>query len=314
MIDPDNSDRIEESDVTNEQLWPMGAVTRRTGIGEHTLRAWERRFGFPTPHRLPSGHRRYSGDQVRQLLLINEALSCGYRAGDVVALSREKLEALLAESDRGASTDQEISPEWLEQVFTATRAFDREDLMAQLRQAAAGLGVGRFLRDRVEPMLAEVGQAWERGDVEIRHEHFASQVLEDVLRSLRLPLESVARGRPVMLATLPEEFHGLGLQIAALMIASAGRSVRIVGPHTPVDEIVQSALELDAAAVGLSISEYSLNDETSVAVTDVRRQLPSEIRMWLGGAGAKGLAGLPVSVTVFDSLEELERAVRSLAD
>ena len=36
------------------QLWPMGAVARRTGIGEHTLRAWERRFGFPAPHRLES--------------------------------------------------------------------------------------------------------------------------------------------------------------------------------------------------------------------------------------------------------------------
>ena len=27
------------ADTTGEHLWPMGAVTRRTGIGEHTLRA-----------------------------------------------------------------------------------------------------------------------------------------------------------------------------------------------------------------------------------------------------------------------------------
>ena len=77
-----------ESDVveSSRQLWPMGAVTRRTGIGEHTLRAWERRFGFPKPVRLASGHRRFSGDQVQHLLLIAKALESGYRAGDIVPL------------------------------------------------------------------------------------------------------------------------------------------------------------------------------------------------------------------------------------
>ena len=69
------------------QLWPMGAVTRRTGIGEHTLRAWERKFGFPSPVRLESGHRRYPVEQVQRLLLIDTALNAGYRAGDVVPLA-----------------------------------------------------------------------------------------------------------------------------------------------------------------------------------------------------------------------------------
>jgi len=36
-------ERRREPNGGADQLWPMGAVTRRTGIGEHTLRAWERR-------------------------------------------------------------------------------------------------------------------------------------------------------------------------------------------------------------------------------------------------------------------------------
>ncbi len=35
-------------------------VTSRTGVETATLRMWEQRHGFPTPKRLPSGHRRYS--------------------------------------------------------------------------------------------------------------------------------------------------------------------------------------------------------------------------------------------------------------
>lgn len=38
----------------------IGEVVERTGVAEATLRMWERRYGFPAPQRLPSGHRRYS--------------------------------------------------------------------------------------------------------------------------------------------------------------------------------------------------------------------------------------------------------------
>ena len=38
-----------------------------TGVGEATLRAWERRFGFPAPRREPSGHRRYSREEVERI-------------------------------------------------------------------------------------------------------------------------------------------------------------------------------------------------------------------------------------------------------
>jgi MerR family transcriptional regulator, light-induced transcriptional regulator len=45
----------------------IGDVVNATGVGEATLRAWERRFGFPSPRREPSGHRRYSADDVERI-------------------------------------------------------------------------------------------------------------------------------------------------------------------------------------------------------------------------------------------------------
>jgi MerR family transcriptional regulator, light-induced transcriptional regulator len=42
----------------------IGELAKRTGAGISTLRAWERRHGFPVPQRLPSGHRRYSERDV----------------------------------------------------------------------------------------------------------------------------------------------------------------------------------------------------------------------------------------------------------
>jgi DNA-binding transcriptional MerR regulator len=49
--------------VTDEGL-RMRDVVERTGVTEATLRAWESRYGFPVPRRLPSGHRRYDERDV----------------------------------------------------------------------------------------------------------------------------------------------------------------------------------------------------------------------------------------------------------
>jgi MerR family transcriptional regulator, light-induced transcriptional regulator len=55
------------SSYDGETSLSIGDVVAATGVGEATLRAWERRFGFPSPRREPSGHRRYSGGEVERI-------------------------------------------------------------------------------------------------------------------------------------------------------------------------------------------------------------------------------------------------------
>lgn len=304
-----------EADDSGEQLWPMGAVTRRTGIGEHTLRAWERRFGFPTPRRLPSGHRRYTASQVEQLLRISEALELGHRAGDVVPLTLEQLEHLLERhpaAPREGTRDARAG--WIDEVLEASRRLDGGAVSERLRREAVTLGVPRFLTECVTPLLTEAGEAWARGELGVRHEHLLSGCLEDQLRAIRGPLEAHAVGRPVVLATLAGERHGLGLQLVAALAAAIGRKVSLLGADTPVDEIVVAAESLGAVAVGLSISPFAAEEATVRQVEELRAKLPSGVRLWLGGAGAARLRGLGRGIEVVADLEQLEPVLRDLGD
>lgn len=56
-----------ESRNGDDATLSIGDVVAATGVGEATLRAWERRFGFPAPRREPSGHRRYSREEVERI-------------------------------------------------------------------------------------------------------------------------------------------------------------------------------------------------------------------------------------------------------
>ncbi|HZE04445.1 MAG TPA: DICT sensory domain-containing protein, partial [Solirubrobacteraceae bacterium] len=51
----------------------IGDVAAQTGVGESTLRMWEARYSFPTPRRLPSGHRRYSVQDLARIQAVLRA-------------------------------------------------------------------------------------------------------------------------------------------------------------------------------------------------------------------------------------------------
>jgi methanogenic corrinoid protein MtbC1 len=246
--------------------------------------------------------------------MISKALESGHRAGDVVPLSAAELEDLLSASGVVNRSLRSGEPEAaFGEVLSACRAFDRDELIRILRRDASALGVATFLRERVAPLLEQIGEEWSRGGIGIRHEHFFSEVLEDELRLLRAPLDVATTGRPVVLASLPNEMHALGLQIVALAISAAGRSVRVLGPHLPADEIVSAAEALDAVAVGISVSVLAPLDETARELAAVRNELPAGIQLWVGGAGATQLLSLPDGVELLPALDDLDRAVSALS-
>ena len=73
----------------------IGELSEMTGIGVHTLRVWEKRYGAPHSQRLPSGHRRYPKEEVPRLKAIASALESGYRASKVVTATMEELQGLM---------------------------------------------------------------------------------------------------------------------------------------------------------------------------------------------------------------------------
>src|SRR3954453_22339705 len=62
--------------MTTEAL-TIREVAARSGVPAGTLRMWEERYGFPKPQRLPSGHRRFSEEQVEAVRAVVAARDAG---------------------------------------------------------------------------------------------------------------------------------------------------------------------------------------------------------------------------------------------
>jgi MerR family transcriptional regulator, light-induced transcriptional regulator len=267
----------------------IGALSRATGIPVETLRTWELRYGFPVPERKPSGHRVYPVATVARLRRMALALARGHRAGEVVGASEEDLGELMKNAGReSVPTESPSAPGALElpELLEAVKTFDSLRLMRILLADWARLSPVDFVEQRIGPLVAAVGVAWEEGRLLVSHEHFLSERVTDLLRSLRLPFEERARGPLVILATLPGEPHGLGLQMAALLVAWAGCRTLLLGTEMPVTQVASLARDSGAAAVALSLSLATRGARSNGQIRSLRQRLPRRVEILVGGAGA----------------------------
>ncbi len=67
----------------------IGEVSARTGLSVATLRAWERRFGFPLPRRLDGGHRRFPAAEVDRLEQVVRDRGAGLSLEAAIARARQ---------------------------------------------------------------------------------------------------------------------------------------------------------------------------------------------------------------------------------
>jgi MerR family transcriptional regulator, light-induced transcriptional regulator len=68
----------------------IGEVVDQTGVAEATLRMWERRYGFPNPERLASGHRRYREHDVGLIRAVAVKRAAGLALPVAIEQAREE--------------------------------------------------------------------------------------------------------------------------------------------------------------------------------------------------------------------------------
>jgi DNA-binding transcriptional MerR regulator/methylmalonyl-CoA mutase cobalamin-binding subunit len=279
-----------------------------TGVSSDTLRMWERRYGFPKPARNESQVRVYSDTDIERLVLIARALKAGFRSGDVIHRHAQDLRGLL-HSSAPAETDLKPGTPTVESLIARLTSDDPEGLRDELRQSVAVLGPKQFLIDVAAPLVEQVGAAWAAGRLAVRHEHLLTEVLSSKLRQLLSAYEG-SGGRPVvLLATLADEQHGLGLEMVALYVALSGATPRLLGVNTPAVELADAARALNANVVGVSISEASELSVTEGHLRQLLAALPRESEVWLGGKNARKVSLRDARLRQVVTWQDLDQAV-----
>ena len=97
-------------------------------------------------------------------------------------------------------------------VMAAVRELDGVGVRDALLECLLAHGVDVAVAEVVMPVLREVGEGWERGEMGVLHEHFVSSSFRGVLGEMLGPLSGQV-SRTVVLACPPGELHDLPLEL-----------------------------------------------------------------------------------------------------
>lgn len=288
------------SDATTETTYPLGAVSRLTGLSAEVLRAWERRYGAVQPPRTPGGTRRYRAQDLERLRLLKAAVDAGHRIGDVASLED-------AELARRVERKREAGSDYIKQSLSSLLQFNAAEAQRLFAIQLSVLGPIRFVSDFAMPLVREIGERWANGSLPIASEHLASGLLRSMLGSALQPNVASLMGPRIVFATLTGERHEIGLQMVALTAMGAGAAPIYLGTELPVEELLLAVERTNASALALSLVTIDSTDAAQT-IGALRAGLAPEVQLWIGGAQAPSIPPIG-GVECIRSLEALESRV-----
>jgi cobalamin-dependent methionine synthase I len=116
----------------------------------------------------------------------------------------------------------------------------------------------------------------------------------------------------VLLTTLPNERHGLGLEMVEVYLATSQVTPVLLGVETPAEQIVKAARSHTVDAVGLLVTLASDLKATKSQVRWMLGELPRRVRVWLGGAGGAELGIRDDAVRIVGTWSEMDEAILAL--
>lgn len=264
-------------------------VERDTGVAKETLRVWERRYDFPSPQRDPNGERIYPIEQVRKLRLVKRLIDLGFRPGKVIGYNADQLQAMAEQAAHPGAGRLPVQPEQ-QQLLDLCRAHEMDALRRRLSQALLVMGLKSFVIDLVAPLTRLVGEAWAAGQLAVFEEHLYSETLKMVMRSaiFAVPQAHLASaGAPrIVLTTMPQDRHSLGLLMAEAMCVVEGAHCISLGVQTPLLELVEAARVLQADIVALSFSASTNPRQALDGLAELHLRLADSTELWAGGNNA----------------------------
>ena len=261
-----------------EPLYNIGVVTRMTGISMATLRAWERRYDFPQSGRTTGGHRLYSEMDIFRLRWVKERIEQGMQTAQAIQALRYQEQTSQFSPEPLAQIE---NPEKIGHLSTAIDTFqsrliqslvqrdlNHSDLI--LGETLAASTPEMLILNVIGPALAEVGNAWEQGKINVATEHMATNYLRQKLLMWMVSGAPPMNRPPLVLACAPDEWHEGSLLILGALLRRRRWPVVYLGQAVPLPDLANFVRDTRPAMIVL----VAMTENAASNLVDWPQHLP----------------------------------------
>lgn len=276
-----------------ENVYSIQLASKISGVGIHTIRAWEKRYGAVVPKRNPSGRREYCDVDIERLVLLSELCVLGHSIGQIARYPTPDLKELLKKLGKmnpnlktSEMTQMDRTPVDIESslqgLILALRSYKLDIISHEIQKLKILLGPRELALDILNPLLREVGRCVAEKSLNISQEQALTSLLKfHIGHALFKVQESKTKKADTLILATPEgENHEFGIFNAGLLCGHYGFKFYYLGASLPVSSIMDAYQSVEATKVVLGVSpHYAGPSESALDLT---------IESILKGLGPKG--------------------------
>lgn len=274
-------------------------ASKISGVGVHTIRAWEKRYKAVEPIRNDTGRREYTDFDIERLSLLSELCTIGHSIGKIAALPTDELKKLLKKlgkpmGERKTSTPKVESSlvdirQSLQSLILALKAYKLDIISHEINKLKILLSPRQLALDIISPLLYEVGREVEQKELSISQEHALSAILKFHIGHLLFRQMNQKTNKPfkVLICSMEGDFHEFGILQAALLCNHYGIHYYYLGPNLPVDSLIDAynSLEANMILIGATVVPEGRKDTyIDEYLEKVLKSIGNEGQLLYGGA------------------------------
>ena len=248
------------SETTAIPRYTIKNVSKKTGILPVTIRAWERRYEFLSPHRSENRYRMYSDSDVALLMWIKNRVDQGVSISTAInelhtLQNNGFIPEIKQEYQSAYPKPTGIPPaEYAARLYRAFKKSNEIEAAEIFAEARAAFNLPALLASVLIPTLTQIGEAWYRGEIDVAIEHFASKFIIGKLMHIFQTLPLRAKREFIIISCAPDEFHEIGSLMLAILLRSQGYRIDYLGADIPLDDLVDFVESEKPAMVILSVT------------------------------------------------------------
>lgn len=240
-----------------------------TGVPEHTLRAWERRYDLLAPSRSAGGYRIYDDQALARITAMNDLVQAGWTPRAAAAeVARHPL-------PNGTDVDP------FAELLAVAAELDAAAVTRVIDERFARGGFEAVVDHWLLPALHRLGTEWADGSASVASEHLVSNV---VMRRLSAAYEAAGGnqpGLPVLIGAPPGVDHQIGLLAFAVALRRVGLPTIYLGAQVPLSAWREAA-DTSGARAAVTTAHRSRDVPRARRVVECLAEDP-RVPVWIGG-------------------------------
>jgi DNA-binding transcriptional MerR regulator len=269
-------------------------VSKITGINPHTIRAWEKRYSVVTPNRLDNGRRSYTKEMLDHLKLLNDLVGLGNSISSLAKLSKNDLDEMRINYVAKPSVVERPQKtidlnNLLQNLLMALGGYKLDIISHELENASTCLNLREFALSVISPLMHEIGNLCNTGQLSIAQEHAISALIKFHVGAIlykNISNNDAIYDENIVICTPETELHEFGILITSLLCVHYKIKFYYLGPNMPYGSVIETAKQINAQKIILGLSRNMVNSEPLFLqgyLRKIRGELPENIDLWIGG-------------------------------